>query len=115
MLPVITFARRLPQHWLAFIDNVAAQFALMKGYGRDPASTAFWLPSGAWPPIGRGARNSRGFPPSPTSRTPYPGETHARREGWHRVRAPADEVTWWSSAGQRSTLTAPAMWHLSGS
>eukprot|EP00439_Symbiodinium_sp_Y106_P027107 s7751_g3.t1 len=33
-LPVITFARRLPLQWLAFIDNVAGQFALMKGYGR---------------------------------------------------------------------------------
>ena len=34
VFPVITFARRLPLHWLAFIDNVAGQFALMKGYGR---------------------------------------------------------------------------------
>ena len=32
VLRVITFARRLPLHWMAFIDNVAGQFALMKGY-----------------------------------------------------------------------------------
>ena len=31
VFPVITFARRLPLHWLAFIDNVAGQFAPMKG------------------------------------------------------------------------------------
>ena len=46
VLPVITFARRLPLHWLAFIDNVAGQFALKKGYGRNPAVNgalvAFW-------------------------------------------------------------------------
>eukprot|EP00439_Symbiodinium_sp_Y106_P037591 s1758_g4.t1 len=56
VLPVITFARRLPLHWLAFIDNVAGQFALMKGYGRDPAVNgilaAFWGlgPDRAWCP-----------------------------------------------------------------
>ena len=34
---LVTFARRLSPHWIAFIDNVAGQFALMNGYGKDPA------------------------------------------------------------------------------
>ena len=36
----------LPPTWLAFLDNVAGQFALIKGYDKDPAVkgilAAFW-------------------------------------------------------------------------
>ena len=46
VLALTTLARRLPERWLAFIDNVAGQWALTKGYGRDPAVNgvlaAFW-------------------------------------------------------------------------
>ena len=58
VFPVITFARRLPLHWLAFIDNVAGQFALMKGYGR-----ALWEVGASAPPgtgTGSGAVCSAG-------------------------------------------------------
>ena len=33
VLPLVTFARRLSPYWIAFMDNVAGQFALMKGCG----------------------------------------------------------------------------------
>ena len=37
VLPLVTFARRLSPCWVAFVDNAAGQFALVKGYGKDPA------------------------------------------------------------------------------
>ena len=46
VLVLVTLARRLPQKWLAFVDNVAGQWALTKRYGKDPAVNgelaAFW-------------------------------------------------------------------------
>ena len=36
ILVLVTLGRRLPQRWLAFIDNVAGQWALTNGYGKDP-------------------------------------------------------------------------------
>ena len=34
ILALVSLVRRLPSRWLAFIDNVAGQWALTKGYGR---------------------------------------------------------------------------------
>ena len=46
VLVLVTLARRLPQKWLAFVDNVAGQWALTKRYGKDPTVNgelvAFW-------------------------------------------------------------------------
>ena len=46
ILALVSLGRRLPSRWLAFIDNVAGQWALTKGYGKDPAVNgvlaAFW-------------------------------------------------------------------------
>ena len=46
VLALVTMARRLPPRWLAFIDNVAGQWTLTKGYGRDESVNgvlvAFW-------------------------------------------------------------------------
>ena len=43
---VVTLADVLSDDWVAFIDNAAGQWALNKGYGRDPAVngllSAFW-------------------------------------------------------------------------
>ncbi|CAE7878016.1 Pka-R2 [Symbiodinium microadriaticum] len=43
VLALVTLARRLPQRWLAFIDNVAGQWAFTKGYGKDPAGNGLRL------------------------------------------------------------------------
>ena len=53
---LVAFGRRLPRFWLAYIDNVAGQFALLKGYGRDASVNgvlaAFWASAArfAWFP-----------------------------------------------------------------
>ena len=46
VLALVTLSRHLPARWLAFMDNVAGQWALTKGYGRDESVNgvlaAFW-------------------------------------------------------------------------
>ncbi|CAE7461631.1 unnamed protein product, partial [Symbiodinium pilosum] len=46
ILAVVTLADALGEDWVAFIDNAAGQWALNKGYGRDPSVngllSAFW-------------------------------------------------------------------------
>ena len=46
ILAVVTLAEHLGEDWVAFIDNAAGQWALNKGYGRDPGVngilSAFW-------------------------------------------------------------------------
>ena len=82
VLPLVTFARRLSQQWKAFIDNVAGQFAHMKGYGKDlreaqgtSTSPAIAPLSGCWiwlPGIGAGAWWSVGVPGGYRSAHPAP-------------------------------------------
>ena len=50
ILAVVTLAKHLGEDWVAFIDNAAGQWALNKGYGRDPAFNASSPPSGRWRP-----------------------------------------------------------------
>ena len=55
-MATIVFAKRLPQLWIAWIDNTAGEAALKKGYGKDPRvngiPAAFWALAArqAWSP-----------------------------------------------------------------
>ena len=64
--------------WIAFIDNVAGQFALMKGYGKDPSVNgilaSFW-----------GLAADRQWSPD-FHRVP------SESEGWTRVATPVDDI-----------------------
>ncbi|OLQ00255.1 hypothetical protein AK812_SmicGene17093 [Symbiodinium microadriaticum] len=94
VLPLVTFARRLSPFWIAFIDNVAGQFALMKGYGKDPsvngilasfwglASDRQWAPDFHRVPSASNVSDaiSRG------------DDSRARAEGWTRVATPVDDI-----------------------
>ena len=94
VLPLVTFARRLGPFWIAFIDNVAGQFALMKGYGKDPsvngilasfwglASDQQWAPDFHRVPSESNVSDaiSRG------------DDSRARAEGWTRVATPVDDI-----------------------
>ena len=77
---------------MAFIDNVAGQFALMKGYGRDPAVNgilaAFWglAADRAWCPEFYRVPSASNV----SDAISRGDDSRARREGWHRVRAPVD-------------------------
>ena len=93
-LPLVTFARRLSPFWIAFIDNVAGQFALMKGYGKDPsvngilasfwglAADRQWSPDFHRVPLESNVSDaiSRG------------DDSRARAEGWTRVATPVDDI-----------------------
>ncbi|CAE7450545.1 PUB3, partial [Symbiodinium sp. KB8] len=94
VLPLVTFARRLSPFWIAFIDNVAGQFALMKGYGKDPSVNgilaSFW-----------GLASDRQWAPD-FHRVPSESnvsdaisrgdDSRARAEGWTRVATPVDDI-----------------------
>ena len=94
VLPLVTFARRLSPFWIAFIDNVAGQFALMKGYGKDPSVNgilaSFW-----------GLASDRQWAPD-FHRVPSESnvsdaisrgdDSRARAEGWTRVTTPVDDI-----------------------
>ena len=81
VLPLVTLARRLPPHWIAFIDNVAGQFAL-KGYGKDPSVNrilaSFW-----------GLAADRQWSPdfNVSDAVSQGDDCRARAEGWTRVSA----------------------------
>ena len=80
----------MPETWIAFIDNVAGQCALTKGYGKDPAVngilTAFWSLAARrnWQPF-FGRVTSAANASDAVSRA---DTTRARREGWCRVHTP---------------------------
>ncbi|OLQ06495.1 Glycine cleavage system H protein, mitochondrial [Symbiodinium microadriaticum] len=94
VLPLVTFARRLSPFWIAFIDNVAGQFALMKGYGKDPSVNgilaSFW-----------GLASDRQWAPD-FHRVPSESnvsgaisrgdDSRARAEGWTRLTTPVDDI-----------------------
>ena len=48
LIALSTFARQLPELWVAWIDNSAGEAELRKGYGRTWPSTACWPPFGQW-------------------------------------------------------------------
>ena len=74
VLPLVTFARRLSPFWIAFIDNVAGQFAPC---GRSPVVPR--LSSGAFG-VQRLRRHLRG------------DDSRARAEGWTRVATPVNDI-----------------------
>ncbi|CAE7358754.1 eIF4E1 [Symbiodinium sp. KB8] len=79
VLPLVTLARCLPTNWIAFIDNVAGQFAL-KGYGKDPSVNgilaSFW-----------GLAADRQWSPcfNVSDAVSQGDDCRARAEGWTRV------------------------------
>ena len=94
VLALVTLSRHLPARWLAFIDNVAGQWALTKGYGRDEAvngvlaalwstaALAEWLPDFRRVPSKANVSDavSRGDLDT------------AERMGWTRVRTPVRSI-----------------------
>ena len=94
VLPLVVFARRLPPHWIAFIDNVAGQFALMKGYGKDPAVNgilaSFWglAAERQWAPDFYRVPSESNI----SDAISRGDDSVARREGWTRVQSPVDDV-----------------------
>ena len=96
-------SRSLPSP-AAFLSIVAGQFALMKGYGRNPAVNgalaAFWRLTAdrAWcPEFYRVPSASNVSEATSRAMTPVPG-----------VKAtPPSTRSWWSSAGRRHRLRLP--------
>ena len=94
IIALISFGRRLPTSWIAFIDNVAGQFGLMKGYGKDPAVngilSAFWSTAARhdWQPHFERVTSAANISDA-VSRADL---TRAHRDGWTRVHTPAEEI-----------------------
>jgi len=94
VLPLVVFAPRLPPHWIAFIDNVAGQFALMKGYGKDPAVNgilaSFWglAAERQWAPDFYRVPSESNI----SDAISRGDDSVARREGWTRLPSPVDDV-----------------------
>ena len=94
VLPLVTFARRLSPFWIAFIDNVAGQFAFMKGYGKDlwvnGILASFWglAADRQWSPDFHRVPSA-----SNVSDAISRGDgSRARAEGWTRVATPVDDI-----------------------
>ncbi|OLP88924.1 hypothetical protein AK812_SmicGene29674 [Symbiodinium microadriaticum] len=94
VLPLVTFARRLSPFWIAFIDNVAGQFALMKGYGKDPSVNgilaSFWglAADRQWSPDFHRVPSASNVSDAISRRD----DSRARTEGWTRVATPVDDI-----------------------
>ena len=94
MIALAAFGRWVPTAWIAFIDNVAGQCALSKGYGRDTAVngilTTFWALAArrGWRPHFERV-TSKANTADAVSRADI---TRAQREGWHRVYTPHGRI-----------------------
>ena len=94
VLALTALARRLPERWLAFIDNVAGQWALTKGYGRDQCVNgvlaAFWSQAAGmgWLPDFRRVPSKANVADA-VSRGDI---ATAVAMGWTRVHTPAAEI-----------------------
>ena len=94
VLALVTMGRRLPQRWLAFIDNVAGQWALTKGYGKDPAVNgilaSFWATASLsdWLPDFRRVPSKANVADA-VSRGDL---SAAHRHGWTRIRSPVTSI-----------------------
>ena len=94
VLALVTMGRRLPQRWLAFIDNVAGQWALTKGYGKDPAVNgilaSFWATASLsdWLPDFRRVPSKANVADA-VSRGDL---STAHRHGWTRVHSPVASI-----------------------
>ena len=94
VIALAAFGRWIPSAWIAFIDNVAGQCALSKGYGRDSAVngilTTFWALAArrGWRPHFERV-TSKANTADAVSRADV---TRAREEGWQRVYTPHDGI-----------------------
>ena len=112
VLALVAVNRRLPSRWLAFIDNVAGQWALTKGYGKDPAVNgvlaAFWSTAALadWLP------DFRRVPSANVADAISRGDlAMARRMGWTRIHTPVPAILAVRrySNGRPRTSTLPSM------
>ena len=95
LMAIIVFAKRLPQLWIAWIDNTAGEAALRKGYGKDPhvngILASFWALAArqAWSP-----EFSRVSSAANMSDVVSRGDLrHARNKmGWSQLQIPTDDV-----------------------
>ena len=94
ILAVVTLADTLGEDWVAFIDNAAGQWALNKGYGRDPSVngllSAFWSLAAmhSWRPTFYRVTSEANIA-DPISRADC---TIAIRLGWKQAETPLDRV-----------------------
>ena len=78
LMAVFMLADRLPDEWVAFIDNTAGEEALKKGYGKDALVNAMYCSSSGPQRLdGAGDRSSPGSSPKQTSLTSSPEPPHA--------------------------------------
>ena len=124
IIALTAFGPILPTTWVAFIDNVAGQFALMKGYGKDMAVNgilaAFWGMAALhdWQPHFERVTSAANIADA-VSRADL---SRAHRDGWTRVHTPADRIldilSWAASDMHYACTRAPrdlkgtaAAWH----
>ena len=94
ILAVVTLADILGEDWVAFIDNAAGQWALNKGYGRDPSVngllSAFWSLAAmhSWRPTFYRVTSEANIA-DPISRADC---TLAIRLGWKQAETPLDRI-----------------------
>ena len=94
ILAVVTLADVLGEDWVAFIDNAAGQWALNKGYGRDPSVngllSAFWFLAAmhSWRPTFHRVTSEDNIA-DPISRADC---TIAVRLGWKQADTPLDMI-----------------------
>ena len=94
ILAVVTLAKHLGEDWVAFIDNAAGQWALNKGYGRDPCVngilSAFWSLAArhSWRPVFYRVTSEANIA-DPISRADC---TMAVRLNWTQADTPLDRI-----------------------
>ena len=94
ILAVVTLADALGEDWVAFIDNAAGQWALNKGYGRDPSVngllSAFWSLAAmhSWRPTFHRVTSEANIA-DPISRADC---VIAVRLGWKQADTPLDKI-----------------------
>ena len=94
VLAIATFAARLPPLWTAYIDNVAGQCALTKGYGNNGAVNgmvaAMWglAAAQAWTPHFERVPSADNI----SDALSRGDESEAKRRGWTRVHTRQDEI-----------------------
>ena len=112
LMAAIVFAKRLPQLWIAWIDNTAGEAPLIKRYGKDPAGS--WRPSGLWRRAKHGHPSSKGClrpPRFPTQRPEAIYDTPGRWVGvnFRYFRSPLTSSSpSWQRPPTTSTTPIPA-------
>ena len=114
VLAIAAFAARLPPLWTAYIDNVAGQCALTKGYGNNGAVNgmvaAIWglAATQAWAPHFQRVPSADNI----SDALSRGDESEASRRGWTRVHTRQDEILailyQAGASTQYATAAAPA-------